>query len=67
MITDAILLSLAEIYSTQQKEVAILPQMIWSDLEEVEISNHSNGYVLSLSGKVDYAIIEYDDMAYKSE
>jgi len=62
MILDAILLALAEIASTQQKEVAILPEMRIAPGDGVQISHPVSGYELWLSGNVDYAVIEYEDV-----
>ena len=59
MVLDAILLALAEISSTQHKEVAILPGM---SISGVKISHPVSGYGLWLSGNLDYAVIEYDDV-----
>lgn len=62
MILDAILLALAEIASTQQKEVAILPGMRIASGDGIQISHPVSGYGLWLSGNVDYAVIEYEDV-----
>jgi len=62
MILDAILLALAEIASTQQKGVAILPEMRIAPGDGVQVSHPISGYELWLSGNVDYAIIEYEDV-----
>ena len=62
MILDAILLALAEIASTQQKEVVILPGMRIAPGDGIQISHPVSGYGLWLSGNVDYAVIEYEDV-----
>ena len=62
MILDAVLLALAEIASTQQKGVAILPEMRIAPGDGVQISHPTSGYELWLSGNVDYAVIEYEDV-----
>jgi len=62
MILDAILLALAEIASTQQKGVAILLEMRIAPGDGVQISHPVSGYKLWLSGSVDYAVIEYEDV-----
>ncbi|KAF8071973.1 hypothetical protein FPV67DRAFT_1560692 [Lyophyllum atratum] len=62
MILDAILLALAEIASTQKSGVAILPEMRIAQGDGVQISHPVSGYELWLSGNVDYAVIEYDDV-----
>jgi hypothetical protein len=67
MILDAILLALAEIASTQQRDVAILPGMRIAPGDGVQISNTVSGYELWLSGNVDYAVIEYDKVMDKGE
>ena len=68
MVLDAILLALAEIASTPTRGVAILPEMRITQGEGVQVSNPVSGYELWLSGHVDYAVIEYEDvMDYKGE
>jgi hypothetical protein len=62
MILDAILLALAEIASNHQREVAILPEMRIASGDGVQISHPVSGYELWLSGNVDYAVIEYEDV-----
>jgi hypothetical protein len=62
MILDAILLALAEIASTQKRGVAILPEMRIAQGDGVQISHPVSGYELWLSGNVDYAVIEYEDV-----
>ncbi|KAF8141943.1 hypothetical protein EV363DRAFT_1392347 [Boletus edulis] len=67
MILDAILLALADISSTKQRGIAILPEMRIAQGDGVQISNPISGYELWLSGHVDYAVIEYEDVRdYKS-
>jgi hypothetical protein len=68
MILDAVLLALAEIASTQERGVAILPEMRIAQGDGVQISHPVSGYELWLSGNVDYAVIEYEDVGdYKGE
>lgn len=68
MILDAILLALTEIASTQKRGVAILPEMRIAQGDGVQISHPVSGYELWLSGSVDYAVIEYEDVRdYKGE
>ena len=68
MILDAILLALAEIASTQTRGIAILPEMRLAQGDGVQISHPVSGYELWLSGNVDYAVIEYEDVKdYKGE
>ena len=68
MILDAILLALAEIASVEQRSVAILPEMRIAPGDGVQIAHPVSGYELWLSGNVDYAIIEYEDVRdYKGE
>jgi hypothetical protein len=68
MILDAILLALAEIASTRTRGIAILPEMRLAQGDEVQISHPVSGYELWLSGNVDYAVIEYEDVKdYKGE
>jgi len=62
MILDAVLLALAEIASTQKRGVAILPEMRIAQGDGVQISHPVSGYELWLSGNVDYAVIEYEDV-----
>ncbi|KIM38265.1 hypothetical protein M413DRAFT_20101 [Hebeloma cylindrosporum] len=62
MILDAVLLALAEISSTQQKQVAILPEMRIGPGDGIHISHPVSGYELQLGGNVDYAVIEYEDV-----
>ena len=68
MILDVVLLALAEIASTQGRGVAILPEMRLAQGDGVQISHPDSGYELWLSGSVDYAVIEYEDVwDYKGE
>ncbi|KAI9442459.1 hypothetical protein H4582DRAFT_1283321 [Lactarius indigo] len=60
MILDAILLALRKITSTQEIDVAILPEMKITHGDGVQISHPTSGYELWLSGNVDYAVIEYE-------
>lgn len=62
MILDAILLTLAEISSTNKTGVAILPEMRIAQGDGVQISHPVSGCELWLSGNVDYAVIKYDDV-----
>lgn len=62
MILDAILLALAEIASAEQRNVAILPEMRIAQGDGVQIIHSVSGYELWLSGNVDYAVIEYEDV-----
>ncbi len=62
MILDAILLASRKIASTQQRDVAILPEMKIAEGDGVQISHPVSGYELSLSGNVDYAVIEYENV-----
>jgi len=62
MILDAILLALAQIASTQHRSVAILPDMRIAQGDGVYVSHPVSGYELWLSGNVDYAVIEYEDV-----
>ncbi|KAM6488959.1 hypothetical protein JOM56_015595 [Amanita muscaria] len=63
MILDAILLTLAEIASTQKRGVAIFPEMRISRGDGVKVSHPASGYELWLSnGNVDYVVIEYEDV-----
>jgi len=62
MILDAILLALAEIVSTEKSGVAILPEMRIASGDGVQISHPISGYELWLSGNVDYAVLEYEDV-----
>ena len=60
----SILLSIAELSSTEQKGVAILPEMGIPQnggSGGVQISNPNSGFVLQLSGTVDYAVLKYDN------
>ncbi|KAN0128991.1 hypothetical protein V8E53_013141 [Lactarius tabidus] len=63
IILDAILLALRKISSTQQRDVAIIPTMsMTTGQDDVTLISHPvSGYQLRLSGKVDYAMIDYDD------
>jgi hypothetical protein len=68
MILDAVLLTLAEIASTQDRGIAILPEMRIAQGDSIQISHPISGYELWLSGNVDYAVIEYEDVGdYKGE
>ena len=68
MILDAILLTLAEISSTKQRGITIIPEVKIAHRDEVKISHPNSGYELWLSGTVDYAVVDYDDVDdYKSE
>lgn len=62
MILDAMLLALAEIVSTEKSGVAILPEMRIASGDGVQISHPVSGYELWLSGNVDYAVLEYEDV-----
>jgi hypothetical protein len=62
MILDAILLTLAGIALTQKRNIAILPEMRITQGNGVQISHPISGYELWLSGNVDYAVIEYEDV-----
>ena len=63
MILDAILLlGLRKIALTQQRDVAILPEMRIAQGDGVQISHLVSGYELWLSGNVDYAVIEYENV-----
>jgi hypothetical protein len=62
MILDAILLTSAQICSTQQRKVAILPGLRIAQEEGVRIAHPVSGYEVWLSGNVDYAVIEYEDV-----
>lgn len=62
MILDAILLALAEVASGEQREVAILPEMRIAQGDGVQITHPNSGFELWLSGNVDYAVIEYDNV-----
>ncbi|KIJ42161.1 hypothetical protein M422DRAFT_60388 [Sphaerobolus stellatus SS14] len=62
MVLDSILLALAEIISDKQRGVAILPEMRIAQGDGVPITHPVSGYELWLSGSVDYAVIDYEDM-----
>ena len=62
MILDAIPLTLRKIASTQQRDVAILPEMRITQGDGVQICHPVSGYELWLSGNVDYAVIEYENV-----
>jgi hypothetical protein len=69
MILDAILLALAEIASSEKRNVAILPEMRIAQGDGVQISHPLFGFgSLWLIGNVDYVVIEYEDVRdYKGE
>jgi hypothetical protein len=68
MILDAVLLAVRRIASTQQRDVAIIPEMRLGQGDGVRISHPISGYELWLSGKVDYTVIEYENVKdYKGE
>jgi len=60
MILDAILLALRKFASIQQRDVTILPEIAQGD--GVQICHPVSGYELWLSGNIDYAVIEYDNL-----
>jgi len=62
MILDAILLALRKIALTQQRDVAILPEMGIARGDGIHISHPVSGYELWLSGNVDYAVIGYENV-----
>jgi hypothetical protein len=65
MILNAILLIIPEIASTQQRNVAILPEIEitqYNHYNDVQISHPISGYKLGLSGNIDNVIIEYEDV-----
>lgn len=61
MILGAVSLALAEIASAEQRSVAILPELRIAQGKGVQITHHTSGYELWLSGNVDYAVIEYEE------
>ena len=61
MILDATMFALAEIASSESRLVAILPGMRIDQIQKVRISHPGSEYELRLSGKVDYAVLEYKD------
>ncbi|KAF8961191.1 hypothetical protein BDZ97DRAFT_1921569 [Flammula alnicola] len=63
MILDAILLALAEIASAEHRGVAILPELRIAQGDGVQIAHPVSGHELWLSGHVDYAVIEYEDVS----
>ena len=65
MVLDAILLAVTQIFSTQKSDIAILPEMRIAQGDGIQICHPVSGYELWLSGNVDYAIIEYDDIEDK--
>jgi hypothetical protein len=68
MIFDVVLLALAEIASTQDSSIAIFLEMRIAQGDGIQISHPISGYELWLSGNVDYAVIEYEDVGdYKGE
>ncbi|KAH9058876.1 hypothetical protein EDB87DRAFT_1578043 [Lactarius vividus] len=58
MILDALLLALRKISSTQEFDVAILPEMRITHGNGVQISHPTSGDELWLDGNVDYAVID---------
>jgi len=62
MIIDAIVLALTEIASAEQRNVAILPEMRLAQGDGVQITHPVSGYELWLSGNLDYAVIEYENV-----
>ncbi|KAF8546489.1 hypothetical protein OG21DRAFT_1527796 [Imleria badia] len=70
MILNAILLTLAEVTSTQTQCIAIVPEMMIARKDGVLVSpSHQAVSVdeLWLTGKVDYAVIEYKDSINSDE
>jgi hypothetical protein len=62
MILDAVLLTVRTIVSTQRRDVAIIPEMRLGPAKGVRISDPGSGTGLRLTGKVDYAIFEYENV-----
>ncbi|KAG7089921.1 hypothetical protein E1B28_011554 [Marasmius oreades] len=62
MVLDAVLLSLAAIASSQQREIVIFPEIRFAGYDKVQVSHPVTGYELSLRGSVDYTIIEIDNV-----
>jgi hypothetical protein len=62
MILDAVLLTLRKVASSQQRDVVIIPEMRIGHGDGVQITHPHSGYELWLSGKVDYAVIEYKNV-----
>ncbi|KAH9176685.1 hypothetical protein EDB89DRAFT_1881619 [Lactarius sanguifluus] len=60
MILDALLLTLRKITSTQEFDIAILPEMRITHGDGVQLSHPTSGYELWLSGNVNYAVIGYE-------
>ncbi len=58
MVLDAVLLSIAKL-SPSDKGIAILPEWRLTSREGVAIRNHMMQYEVSLTGSVDYGIIQY--------
>ncbi|KAG6843940.1 hypothetical protein H0H87_011525 [Tephrocybe sp. NHM501043] len=54
-------MDVAETVSTEQRGVAILPEMRIAEGDGVCIAHPNSGYEIWLSGHVDYAVIEYDN------
>jgi hypothetical protein len=57
MILDVILLTLREIALAQQRDITIIPRLRF---DGVQISPPDSEYGLWPSGKLDYAVIEYE-------
>lgn len=64
MILDAILLSLVKIVSNVQSktDVAIFPEMRLAPTGGIQVINPDSGYEVWLSGSVDYAVVQYEDV-----
>jgi hypothetical protein len=62
MILDAVLLTVRKLASTQPRDIAIIPEMSLSPPEGVRISDPNSGYGLRLTGKVDYVVMEYENV-----
>lgn len=62
MLLDAILLSLRRIASAPPLDVAIFPELPLASADGAHITNYRSGYELFLTGSIDYAVIQYEDV-----
>ncbi|KAL0945712.1 hypothetical protein HGRIS_014860 [Hohenbuehelia grisea] len=57
---DAILITLRKIALESSKDIAILPEFSLTPADGVRLVNKENGYEVTITGSVDYAVIKYE-------
>lgn len=62
MIVDAVLLTLRRISKSQDRDVAILPDLRLGHGTGVKVTNPDTGYELRLTGNVDFGVVNYENI-----